>query len=228
MSGAPWTRANSRAAAPPRASRSVAATTTLWLPSPAISSPARPSTRAIAAMRSVSSSTWFAGGNVDDGGRAAPCRATIRRASHGATAPIRKRLPNEQITSAGTNRADVPFGGSQTTTNASSTVTTRNSGQRHAPRRRHRIRRAQNPPAVLTPPAYFRPAASKRPSARVPSVTYRSTPRGDPVRRADDESERRKIPAHRRGRRDGNDHRATRGARPPEAERGRGLRRPDP
>src|SRR3954451_18106032 len=157
-SAGPWTMAKSRAAAPPRASLSGAATTTLWLPRPAIRSPARPSTSAMAAMRSVSSSTWFAGGNVGDGGRAAPCRATIRRASQGATAPIRKRFPNEQITRAGTKSADVPFGGSQTTISASSTVTARNSGQRHAPSRRQRIRRAQKPPAVLTPPAYFRPA----------------------------------------------------------------------
>src|SRR3954451_8483804 len=161
-SAGPWTMAKSRAAAPPRARLSVAATTTLWLPRPAIRSPARASTSAMAAMRSVSSSTWFAGGNVGDGGRAAPCRATIRRASQGATAPIRKRFPNEQITRAGTKSADVPFGGSQTTTNASSTVTARNSGQRHAPSRRQRIRRAQKPPAVLTPPAYFRPGAPNR------------------------------------------------------------------
>jgi len=33
---------------------------------------------------------------------------TIRRASHGAIAPIRKRFANEQITSAGTNRASRP------------------------------------------------------------------------------------------------------------------------
>src|SRR3954449_2642169 len=161
-SAGPWTMAKSRAAPPPRASRSVAATTTLWLPRPAIRSPARPSTSAMAAMRSVSSSTWFAGGNVGDGGRAAPCRATIRRANHGATAPMRKRFANEQITSAGMNSASRPFGGRQTTISASSTVTARNSGQRHAPSRRQRIRRAQKPPAVLTPPAYFRPGAPNR------------------------------------------------------------------
>ncbi len=124
----------------------------LWLPAPAAISPTVAITRAIDAIRSVSSSRWFAGGNVDDGG-CSPWRATIRRASQGAIAPIRNRFANELITSAGTNSA-LPAVRRQPVRRSARrrTVSTRNSGQRHAPISRQRSRRAQNRSAVLTRP----------------------------------------------------------------------------
>jgi len=60
-------------------------------------------------------------------------RAASRRASHGATAPIRMRFPNDAMINAGISLACAPLGGSAWTINASAAVSPRNSGQRHAP-----------------------------------------------------------------------------------------------